>query len=81
MAFLGISTTYGNVAPEDVINDKTKIDSNQDVLGANYSLAQMEVIKTELNDTISTLQTQVNEQAVKLAFLEEKLTNLTTPPL
>jgi hypothetical protein len=50
--YQGISTNYNNVRVEDVINDKTKIDSNLDVLGATCSLAQMALIKTELNGTI-----------------------------
>lgn len=80
MAFVGISTTYGNVKVEDVIQDKNKIDSNLDVLGATYSLAQMETIKDDLLTIIATLQTQVDEQQTKITYLEDQLQYLTTPP-
>ena len=70
--YQGISTNYNNVRVEDVINDKTKIDSNLDVLGATYSLAQMELVKTELNGTITTLQNQVNSQAILITALQEQ---------
>jgi hypothetical protein len=80
MAFVGISTTYGNVKVEDIIQDKSKIDSNLDVLGANYSLAQMETIKDDLLAIINTLQAQVDEQQTNITYLEERLQFLTTPP-
>jgi len=66
--YQGISTNYNNVRVEDVINDKTKIDS----MGATYSLAQMALIKTELNGTIATLQEQVNSQAILITALQEQ---------
>lgn len=79
MAFLGVSTTYGNVAPEDVIQNVDHIDSKFDVLGASYSLEQMNLIKSELMTTITTLQTQVNEQASLIQDLQNFVIALQNP--
>jgi hypothetical protein len=82
MAFvgLGVSTNYNNVRVEDVINDKTKIDSNLDVLGATYSLAQMELIRSDLGDQITALQEQIDQQAVLIQELRDFVIALQSEP-
>jgi hypothetical protein len=82
MAFvgLGVSTNYNNVRVEDVINDKTKIDSNLDVLGATYSLAQMELIRSDLGDQITALQEQIDQQAVLIQELRDFVVALQSQP-
>jgi hypothetical protein len=82
MAFvgLGVSTNYNNVRVEDVINDKTKIDSNLDVLGATYSLAQMELIRSDLGGQITALQEQIDQQAVLIQELQAFVVALQSEP-
>jgi hypothetical protein len=76
----GISINYTGARVEDVILNKANIDSDKDVLAGSYSIELMQEIKTELTTTITTLQAQVDAYETRIAYLEEQLMYLTTPP-
>jgi hypothetical protein len=76
----GISTSYNNVRTEDVINNSVNINSNLDVLGASYSLAQMDLIRTDLGGDITALQAQIDEQAALIQELRDFVIALQTQP-
>ena len=76
----GLSINYTSSRVEDVILDKANIDSDKDVLAASYSLEQMQEIKTELSATITTLQAQVNSQAILIQNLIDFVNNFQNAP-
>lgn len=76
----GISINYTGARVEDVILNKANIDSDKDVLAGSYAVELMQEIKTELTITITTLQAQVDTYEARIAYLEEQLSYLTSPP-
>jgi hypothetical protein len=83
----GISTSYNNVRTEDVINNSVNINSNLDVLGASYSLAQMDLIRSDLGAEITAqaaliqdLTAFVDEQSVLIDELRQFVIALQTQP-
>ena len=71
----GLSINYTAANVEDVILNKLNIDSDKDVLAGSYAVELMQEIKTDLLAIITTLQTQVNEQAAEILLLEQHIIN------
>jgi hypothetical protein len=71
--YQGVSTKYKNTKVDDVIQDITKIDSVQDVLGATATLNKISTTKSELNNSIISLQLQVSTQANLIATLQDQI--------
>ncbi len=71
--YQGVSTNYSNTKVQDVIQDITKIDNVQDVLGATTTLNKISTTKTELNNSIISLQLQVSTQANLITSLQEQI--------